>query len=192
MIKAIESQRQRGVPDSDLKLTKQHRQIYELMMFEDKFLNKVFPHPLHIDMCKEAAKKATRREFIMKEHALVCLNYSEYLVRQLGNKPMGHQEAIKREKEKEVSDVRQIIEVLEYDEDFAFKLCSESVSVYESSGEIIPAHKLSTSRNAVKVLYPYQDVCRKAIQCSPRQELYSFASDCLNLAQLIIGRSVRA
>lgn len=188
-LKKVLAQHEKGISDNDLNLTSQQHQIYEILQFEDKFLNEVFPDALHIKMCVLAAKKSTVKESFIKEHALRCKKFSEFLIRKKEQKEEGLTAVIK--KIQAPSTLRSMIEILEYDDDFAFDLCIQREYI-DNSGRILQADKIAKMRKeSYSEVYPYQELCSKAMSASKDETLYDFAHDCLELSKLIIARGVR-
>lgn len=187
--KKILAYKAKGVAEEEWKLTPQQWQIHEVFQFEDKFLNEVFPHRYHLDMCMRASEKATSKESYIKDYAFRCLKYSEYLLRKKRKKAEG-QEAILKDIKKPTT-TRLMIESIEYDEDFAFKLVTDKEYV-DKNGKILrpDEYRKMSSKKYVQV-YPYIDLCEKALDYTKESEKSIFIHDCMDLTRLIIARGVR-
>lgn len=180
---------ERGIPEEEWKLTEQQAQIYEIYQFEDKFLNVVFPHKFHLHMCHRAADKATSKESYIKDYAYRCLKYSQYLIRKEKKRAEGL-EAMLAELKKP-TEMRGMIEAIEYDEDFAFKLITNKECV-DKNGKILTPREYSKMRSSkYEEVYPYQDLCEKALEYTKLPEQCEFIHDCMDLTRLIIARGVR-
>lgn len=160
-----------------------------MLQFEDKFLSIIFPSELHRKLCLRAREKATVKESYIKDYALTCYKFSEYLRNKIEQREEGLSAAISRSKNTSV--IRSMIEALEYDEDFAFKLVTRRFYI-DKRGEEILSTDLKRYKEHQKIeVYPYLDVCKKALKHTTDLEKSVFIHDCVELARLIISRGVK-
>jgi len=188
-IKKIAEQRKRGVPDDELKLTEMQHQIHEIWQFEDKFLNEIFPHKFHLDLCHKASDKATSKESYIKDYAFRCLKYSQYLLRRKRKAAEGLQAQL--DELRKPTTIRAMIEAIEYDEDFAFKLVTGKEYVDKNGKILSPDEYRNMRKNKYQEVYPYIDLCEKALDYTKEGEKAIFIHDCMDLTRLIIARGVR-
>lgn len=188
-LKKILEFRKKGKPEEEWKLTEQQWQIYQMFQFEDKFLNEIFPSEYHRYLCQKAADKANARESYIKDYALTCLKYSDFLMRKLNQKEEGLAGTLTRIRKP--STIRQMIEALEYDEDFGFKIVTERFYI-NRKGSRIKSNEFSRYKPKQMIeVFPYLDVCQKALDHTKDCEKNEFIHDCMDLTRLIIARGVK-